>query len=114
MHLVGQRRRRREYTGRQARARHVHVHVVTASTAYGCIWLHVAAASTAHGYSVYRLWRQPSSHIPTAAGKLKRFKVARKPPKHRWSSISAPGKPLVELMVTEHENDKGEKAEKTV
>ena len=50
----------------------------------------------------------------TPAGKLKRFKVARKPPKHRWSCISAPGKPLVELMVTEHENDKGEKAEKTV
>ena len=49
----------------------------------------------------------------TPAGKLKRFKVARKPPKHRWSCISAVGKPLVELMVTEHENDKGEKAEKT-
>ena len=41
-------------------------------------------------------------------------KVARKPPKHRWSCISAVGQPLVELMVTEHENDKGEKAEKTV
>ena len=40
-------------------------------------------------------------------------KVARKPPKHRWSCISAVGQPLVELMVTEHENDKGEKAEKT-
>ena len=50
----------------------------------------------------------------TPAGKLKRFKVARKPPKHRWSRISAEGQPLVELMVTEHENDKGEKAEKTV
>ena len=40
--------------------------------------------------------------------------MARKPPKHRWSRISAEGQPLVELMVTEHENDKGEKAEKTV
>jgi DNA polymerase III delta prime subunit len=51
----------------------------------------------------------------TPAGKLKRFKVARKPPKHRWTPVTAPGsKAEVQLMVVEHENDKGEKAEKTV
>ena len=49
----------------------------------------------------------------TPAGKLKRFKVARKPPKNRWQLISDSGTPKVELMVTEHEEDKGEKAEKT-
>ena len=49
----------------------------------------------------------------TPAGKLKRFKVARKPPKNRWQLISDGGTPKVELMVTEHEEDKGEKAEKT-
>ena len=49
----------------------------------------------------------------TPAGKLKRFKVARKPPKNRWQLISDTGTPKVELMVTEHEEDKGEKAEKT-
>ena len=50
----------------------------------------------------------------TPAGKLKRFKVARKPPKNRWTAITSPkvhGK--VELMVSESEHDKGEKAEKT-
>ena len=39
--------------------------------------------------------------------------MARKPPKNRWQLISDGGTPKVELMVTEHEEDKGEKAEKT-
>lgn len=50
----------------------------------------------------------------TAAGKLKRFKVARKPPKNRWSLVTGKGEAKrVELMVVESETDKGEKAEKT-
>jgi len=50
----------------------------------------------------------------TPAGKLKRFKVARKPPKNSWTAITRPkvhGK--VELMVSESKLDKGEKADKT-
>ena len=55
-------------------------------------------------------WDDGDDGENTAVGKLKRFKVARKPPKHRWSAVSAAAGPMVELMVTEHENDKGEKA----
>jgi len=50
----------------------------------------------------------------TPAGKLKSFKVSKKPPKHRWSPVTEPGAAkLVEVRVVEHESDKGEKAEKT-
>ena len=50
----------------------------------------------------------------TPAGKLKRFKVSKKPPKNAWSPVTKPGSAkLVELRVVEHEKDKGEKAEKT-
>jgi len=50
----------------------------------------------------------------TPAGKLKSFKVSKKPPKHRWSPVTEPGAAKrVEVRVVEQENDKGEKAEKT-
>jgi len=50
----------------------------------------------------------------TAAGKLKSFRVSKKPPKHRWSPVTEPGAACkVELRLVEHESDKGEKAEKT-
>ena len=50
----------------------------------------------------------------TPAGKLKSFKVAKKPPKNKWCPVTEKGAAhLVELRVIEHEHDKGEKAEKT-
>ena len=50
----------------------------------------------------------------TPAGKLKSFKVSKKPPKHKWCPVSEKGAAnLVEIRVVEHEHDKGEKAEKT-
>ena len=59
-------------------------------------------------------WDDDDSVENTPAGKLKSFKVSKKPPKHRWSPVTEPGAPkLVELQVVEYENDKGEKAEKT-
>ena len=50
----------------------------------------------------------------TPAGKLKSFKVAKKPPKGIWCPVSEKDAAnLVELRIVEHEHDKGEKAEKT-
>ena len=50
----------------------------------------------------------------TPAGKLKSFKVAKKPPKGIWCPVSEKGAAdKVEIRVVEHEHDKGEKAEKT-
>merc|ERR1719502_1664671 len=61
-----------------------------------------------------RFWEDDSDGENTAAGKLKRFKVARKPPRSRWTVVTGKeDKRLVELMVDEREEDKGEKAEKT-
>merc|ERR1719502_2187373 len=61
-----------------------------------------------------RFWEDDSDGENTAAGKLKRFKVARKPPTHRWTLVTAKeDDQRVELMVDEHEKDKGERAEKT-
>merc|ERR1719231_2215816 len=40
----------------------------------------------------------------TPAGKLKSFKVSKKPPKHRWSPVTKPDAArLVEVRVVEHE-----------
>ena len=59
-------------------------------------------------------WDDNDDGENTAAGKLKRFKVARKPPKHRWTQVRSDKSGRVELRVIEHEQDKGEKAEKSV
>ena len=59
-------------------------------------------------------WDDNDDGENTAAGKLKRFKVSRKPPKHRWTTVKSDSKGTVELRVIEHEQDKGEKAEKSI
>merc|ERR1719359_120384 len=49
-------------------------------------------------------WHDDNDGENTAAGKLKRFQVARKPPKSEWTSVTDAGAPRkVELMVVEHE-----------
>ena len=66
-------------------------------------------------------WADDDEGENTPAGKLKRFRVVRKPPKHVWTKVAtghekaAKGKVrgVVDLQVTEQENDKGENAEKT-
>ena len=54
-------------------------------------------------------WESDDEGENTAAGKLKRFQVARKPPKSRWTAVTPrEAEKRVELMVVEHEQDKGE------
>ena len=61
-------------------------------------------------------WDDEDEQENTPAGKLKRFKVTRKPPRHRWTRVSSDVGGSVDLQETdkvEQETDKGEKAEKT-
>lgn len=60
-----------------------------------------------------RWWDDDDEGENTPAGKLKRFRVARKPPRHRWQAVTRPADSRVELQVHEEETDKGENAEKT-
>ena len=74
----------------------------------------VVLQSTKTSDSPWPWHRDEDDEENTPAGKLKRFKVSKKPPKNTWSPVTKPGsaKP-VELRVVENEKDKGEKAEKT-
>ena len=59
-----------------------------------------------------RMWWDSDSEAGeenTPAGKLKKYKLSRKPPIFSWFSVA----PEVDLRVEENEKDKGEKAEKT-